>query len=107
MAVEGFEQHKPPEVVWANSWFDLGLALVIIGLATVCIALFVHFRRAGSAHSPAVPGSRAFHNVDITDRSQVDLVTSAEYIAVDSRISGDAIVRTRHLPGRPDLLGKP
>lgn len=107
MAVKGFEQHKLPQAVWANPWFDLGLALVIIGLATVGVALFLHFRRTGSAPSPAVPGSRAFHNVDITDRSKIDLTTSAESVAVDSRISGDAQVRARHLPGRPDLLGKP
>lgn len=106
MAVNAAGQKGAAQPVWANAWLDIGLTLVLIGLVIVTIAL-LHLRKTGSAPAPALPGSRAFHNVDITDRSQVQLDTSAEYVAVDSRISGDAQVRGRHLPGRPDLLRKP
>ena len=56
MAVTGFEPTKTPGTVWANSWFDLGFAFVILGLIVTGIGVVLHFRREvqpGSA-PPAV-----------------------------------------------------
>jgi tetratricopeptide (TPR) repeat protein len=45
MAVTGFEPTKKPSTVWANSWFDLGLSVVILGLLIVAGGIFLHFRQ--------------------------------------------------------------
>ena len=54
MAVTGFEPTKTPGTVWANSWFDLGFAFVILGLIVTGIGVVLHFRReVKSAAAPA------------------------------------------------------
>ena len=56
MAVTGFEPTKTPGTVWANSWFDLGFAFVILGLVITGVGVVMHFHREvqpGSA-PPAV-----------------------------------------------------
>ena len=56
MAVTGFEPTETPGTVWANSWFDLGFAFVILGLVITGFGVVMHLRREvqpGSA-PPAV-----------------------------------------------------
>jgi hypothetical protein len=58
MAVAALEPSKTPRPVWANGWFDLGFAFVILGLLIAAIGLFLHFRRErppSPAGKPAVP----------------------------------------------------
>ena len=55
MAVTGFEPTKTPETVWANSWFDLGFAFVILGLVITGVGVVVHFRR--EVQSGSVPAA--------------------------------------------------
>ena len=45
MAVTGFEPTKKPSIVWANSWFDLGFAFVVLGALAVAAGVVAHFRR--------------------------------------------------------------
>jgi hypothetical protein len=45
MAVTGFEPAKNPSIVWANSWFDLGFAFVVLGALVVPVGVVMHFRR--------------------------------------------------------------
>jgi tetratricopeptide (TPR) repeat protein len=45
MGVKGFEPTKKPSTVWANSWFDVGLSVVILGLLIVAGGVFLHFRK--------------------------------------------------------------
>jgi hypothetical protein len=64
MAVTGFEPTKKPSTVWANSWFDVGFAFVVLGAVIVAIGTVVHFRREvpGGSTPPAVdppPGPAA------------------------------------------------
>lgn len=45
MTVTGMEPTKTPGTVFANSWFDLGFAFVILGLLVTGIGVVLHFRR--------------------------------------------------------------
>ena len=45
MTVTGFEPTKKPSIVWANSWFDLGFAFVVLGALIVAAGVVMHFRR--------------------------------------------------------------
>jgi hypothetical protein len=104
MTVKGFEQGKTAQSLWANIWFDLGLALLLLGLAIVAFALYLHFRKPrGATPSAAVPGSATFRGVDIGGRSRLNVDSSAADLAVDTRIGDDAQMTARHHPGRPDL----
>ncbi len=69
MAVTGFEPTKNPSTVWANSWFDLGFAFVVLGLVITAAGVVLHFRRevppagAPPAVSPADPPPPAIPRV--------------------------------------------
>ncbi len=56
MTVTGMEPTKTPGTVFANSWFDLGFAFVILGLLVTGIGVVLHFRREVQPRSapPAV-----------------------------------------------------
>lgn len=43
IAVTALEPTKKPGTVWANSWFDLGFALVMLGLLVTIIGTVLHF----------------------------------------------------------------
>lgn len=58
MTVTGFEPTKDPSTVWANSWFDLGFAFVILGLVITAVGVVMHFRREmPSASAPPAVSS--------------------------------------------------
>lgn len=61
MAVTGVEPTKTPGTVWANSWFDLGFAVVILGLLITGIGIALHFRKEvqpGSAQPAALTADK-------------------------------------------------
>ena len=54
MTVTGFEPTKKPSIVWANSWFDLGFAFVVLGALVVAAGVVAHtspprLRRPGAS----------------------------------------------------------
>jgi hypothetical protein len=53
MAVTGFEPTEKPRSVWANTWFDLGFAFVILGLLVTVMGVGLHFRK--EVESPNAP----------------------------------------------------
>lgn len=53
MAVTGFEPTAKPRTIWANSWFDVGLALVILGLLITLVGVVFHFRKEAEPASAA------------------------------------------------------
>jgi len=46
MGVTGFEPTKMPRTVWANSWFDLGFAIVILSGLIAVVGFYQNFRKA-------------------------------------------------------------
>lgn len=61
MAVTGFEPTKKPGTVWANSWFDLGFAFVLLGMVITGIGIVLHFRKeAGPGSTPPAVNSADF-----------------------------------------------
>jgi hypothetical protein len=45
MTVTALEPTKKPATVWASSWFDLGFALVMLGLLITLVGVVLHFRK--------------------------------------------------------------
>ena len=105
MTVKGFEQSKTRASILANVWFDLGLALVILGLVAVLVALYLHFRKKTPSATPrAVPGSLTLGTVHIADDSRLHIDSTAERFADGTKITDRATVTGRHFPGDADRL---
>lgn len=53
MTVTALEPTKKPATVWASSWFDLGFALVMLGLLITLVGVVLHFRKEAEPASAA------------------------------------------------------
>jgi hypothetical protein len=71
MTVTGLEPTKTPGTVWANSWFDLGFAFVILGLVATGVGVVLHFRK------------------EVQPTSAPPAVDSAEWIATCDESGGE------------------
>jgi hypothetical protein len=111
MTVTGFEPAAKPTTVWANSWFDLGLAFVILGLAIATVGVVAHFRReVEGASAPAVVDAPPTAGLPAAaQQSALSPVNRAEWEATCEE-SGEfpdtkaLVFGLKHLPDNPNAM---
>jgi hypothetical protein len=93
MAVTGFEPAKNPSIVWANTWFDLGFAFVVLGALVVAAGVVMHFRRGSTAGQRAVC-------CQCSARAAPVQAAPLHARGILGRRMGDLALRRGHEPGR-------
>lgn len=87
---------------WPSDWLTVPAAIVLAGLVLVVLPV-----RRSEHESPdlGTPTSSTLRGGSLIG-SLLDIESSADYL-VDGTQVADSRVTARHLPGRPDLLGRP
>ena len=67
IAVTALEPNKTSRSVWANAWFDLGLAFVIVGLLLMLGGIYLHFRPETPRSAERPPETDASTVVDTSE----------------------------------------